>query len=217
MRSGVGAQLIAGAVLATMAFLSRLSLGEESQVHKAELHELEGEPVAWTMPTTGSIQSVMNPSLPPRAALSLASMAARSANLARSPDERMVQLRTARHFVNLAVAARPHWGNACVVDTYVTFSESGLDDPRTLDAIKRSYDCARFLEQAGDWRMQAGIGAWPRLDNNVRQHLLDESAWMAGRSAADYERVMRILAPQKSAVAWVRNALHERHATPPAS
>ncbi|MDX3909292.1 MAG: hypothetical protein QHC67_05680 [Sphingobium sp.] len=118
-------------------------------------------------------------SSPPRLLLSDAIYRARALQVSGSPS-RDSDLAALSHQVDLAIDARPHWGQAWVVKAYVEALQTGSDHRHlSLVALSRSYSDAPFLRDAAGWRVRFAFLHWDELDAFVRGWAIEEAVWLA--------------------------------------
>lgn len=120
--------------------------------------------------------------VPARALLIRAQIFARSAFGLQPGIAREEQLRLAQASLTAAMAARPMWGEAKVVQTFINFVAYGLDAQATHDAFAISYAATRFSSDSGVWRVRLGIADWQHIDPGVRQHMIEEAVWLGNQS-----------------------------------
>lgn len=129
------------------------------------------------LPASGNI-AVPDAASSPRLILSDAIYRARALKPQAGPGQDMLLASLSRQ-TDLAISARPHWGQAWVVKAYI---ESLGNTPETrqssLTALSRSYADAPFLRDASAWRVMYGLAHWDELDIFVRQRLIEEATWL---------------------------------------
>jgi hypothetical protein len=121
----------------------------------------------------------VDPSSPPRLLLSDAIYRARALQRSGSP-KRDTDLAALSHQVDLAIDARPHWGQAWVVKAYIEALRTGAEHRHlSLVALSRSYSDAPFLRDAAGWRIRYAFLHWDALDAFVRGRAIEEAVWLA--------------------------------------
>ncbi len=119
-----------------------------------------------------------------RGALANAMILAQTAQF--QPDIRIKARTTAlaRDDIEHALAARPTWGEAWMVKSYIAAVEAGSASPEALDALTRSYEQAPFLRHAADWRVAFSFQYWNALSPATRRHAVDEAVWAGALDGA---------------------------------
>lgn len=132
-------------------------------------------------------------SLAPRAALGLSLKLAKAASVQADATTRLAQLKLSRELLGQAVQARPRWGEAAVVDAYLSHLQWGATDRRTLRAFSRSLKEAPYLKTSANWRIRFGALSWAHLDPQTRAHIVNEARWVAKNARSDALRVKTLL------------------------
>lgn len=144
--------------------------------------------------------------IPPRAAMIRALVEARLAFAADTPARRSILIANAHQYLDRALAARPRWGEARVVQTYLAFVDKGPGSPEAHDAFGRSYIADAFLPQSGSWRVRFGIDQWGRIDAVLRNRVVEEAAWLASLSPANEAAILEAVRPNPEAMRALREA-----------
>lgn len=165
-----GAVAVTGAIDAWQEYAVR---GAVEDLRKLDLAKARGdEPPVVNMENGGSIA--------PRALVSNALLLARTAESETNDARRSELIATAGARIDAALAARPGWGEALVVDAY----RGSLDGPAGLAAARerlaQSYAAAPYLRSAGLWRVDWGLKQWAALGPATRTDLIDEAIWLMG-------------------------------------
>ncbi|MBB3878902.1 hypothetical protein [Sphingomonas pseudosanguinis] len=130
--------------------------------------------------------------LPARAALLRGVMRARAA--AADPAGAAGMLDQARADIAVARASRPIWGEAEVARAYLELLAHGAESPQAIQALAQSYTAAPYLRDSAPWRIRFGVTVWPRLDAATRDHIVNETAWLAQASGRNYAYALGLVA-----------------------
>lgn len=142
--------------------------------------------------------------LPARAALLRGVMRARAA--AADPAGAAGMLDLARADIMAARASRPVWGEAEVALAYLELLAHGAESSQAIQALAQSYAAAPYLRDSAPWRIRFGVTVWPRLDTATRDHIVDETAWLAQASGRNYAYALGLVAGSP-AEALVKNRI----------
>ena len=139
------------------------------------------------------LQSTVPPTaLLARAALLRVVMRARTA--AEDPARAAQLIALARADIAAARARRPVWGEAEVALAYVELLAHGADSPQAIRALAQSYAAAPYLRDSAPWRIRFGVTVWSRLDAQTRDHIVNETAWLAQASGRNYAYALGLVA-----------------------
>lgn len=130
--------------------------------------------------------------LPARAALLRGVMRARAA--AADPAGAAGMLDQARADIAVARASRPIWGEAEVARAYLELLAHGAESPQAIQALAQSYTAAPYLRDSAPWRIRFGVTVWSRLDAATRDHIVNETAWLAQASGRNYAYALGLVA-----------------------
>lgn len=130
--------------------------------------------------------------LPARAALLRGVMRARAA--AADPAGAAGMLDQARADIAVARASRPIWGEAEVARAYLELLAHGAESPQAIQALAQSYAAAPYLRDSAPWRIRFGVTVWSRLDAATRDHIVNETAWLAQASGRNYAYALGLVA-----------------------
>lgn len=130
--------------------------------------------------------------LPARAALLRGVMRARAA--AADPAGAAGMLDQARADIAVARASRPIWGEAEVARAYLELLAHGAESPQAIQALAQSYTAAPYLRDSAPWRIRFGVTVWSRLDATTRDHIVNETAWLAQASGRNYAYALGLVA-----------------------
>jgi hypothetical protein len=129
----------------------------------------------------------------PRLVANRALLAARSGAQLPASARRSALLDQAVADAEAAAGDRPAWGEAWMVVAYARAIRDGVDSRDAEHALARSYQGARYLRYGAEWRVQAGLMAWQRLDPETRAAVVDEAVFLTRRSpelhAATFDRM----------------------------
>ncbi|CAH0356471.1 MAG: hypothetical protein WA085_10095 [Sphingobium sp.] len=154
----------------------------------------------WRTDTLGTLPKLATAS--PRLCLVLALSKAKAATMEQDYPSRRAHLALANALVERAINARPAWGEAWVVKTYILFLEYGPNDPATLNAYAASLKSAPYLRDSAYWRIRFGAVHWNKLDRTTRERVLNEAQWTANIARSDAMRVTRLLGTSGAANAF---------------
>lgn len=130
--------------------------------------------------------------LPARAALLRGVIRARAA--AADPAGAAGMLDQARADIAVARASRPIWGEAEVARAYLELLAHGAESPQAIQALAQSYTAAPYLRDSAPWRIRFGVTVWSRLDAATRDHIVNETAWLAQASGRNYAYALGLVA-----------------------
>lgn len=136
--------------------------------------------------------TVLAKDLPARAALLRGVMRARAAAADPAGATRMLNL--ARADIAVARASRPVWGEAEVALAYLELLAHGAESPQAIQALAQSYTAAPYLRDSAPWRIRFGVTVWSRLDAATRDHIVNETAWLAQASGRNYAYALGLVA-----------------------
>ncbi|PZU57351.1 MAG: hypothetical protein DI547_13705 [Sphingobium sp.] len=160
--------------------LATVSLRQEWQVRQSET-ALEAQTTAMMrhdrMPAPRF--DPIPPNLPPRAQVHRALYEGRAAQFARSPGDRARMLNDAVSTIGRATAARPRWGEAWTVATFIYALHDGPRAARTQSALARSYAGTPFLRYSAQWRVGFALATEDLLSGETRARVIDEGIWIA--------------------------------------
>lgn len=140
--------------------------------------------------------------LPARAALLLGLAQTRSAMMSVNPAERAARIDDAKLRVSQALDARPAWGEAWVVATYLSLLTEGPGSETTRRDYAESLRYAPYLYKAAAWRLRYGVSQWGRLPADTQRAMLNEAAWLSRLPPSGALRVERLLGNSPAAAAY---------------
>lgn len=193
--------LLLGALLtAALWFRERAMATADADLRTQELAIMRGD-VAGS-PASASIDA----SSAPRLLLSDAIYRARALR-AEKDAGRDAHLAEISGQIDLAINARPRWGQAWVVKAYIESLMGGADHRQvSLVALSRSYADAPFLRDASAWRVLYGLAHWDELDMFVRQRVIEEATWLVridhGMQATIFSAARNTAAYQSLILRW---------------
>lgn len=91
-------------------------------------------------------------------------------------NSRGILLAAAEQAAAIGAAARPSWGEAEVVRSYV--AELAGDTPQAVSSFSASYDSAPFIRNSAFWRMGFGVMHWDKLSPATQIQVIDEALWL---------------------------------------
>jgi hypothetical protein len=115
-------------------------------------------------------------------------------------DDRQRIMMEARRAIDMALLRRPNWGEAQVVLAYLEVQRGEAGRVSACNALAASYQEARYLVGAAEWRVAAGASLWPHLSGETRNQLVNEAVWAA---RLDHHRRARIFAIVRRSAAYV--------------
>lgn len=164
---------ICTAIAAALWLQERAVTSSDDQLQAQGLALLRDEEM--TAPSLANVDA----SSPPRLLLSDALFRARALRRAKGPD-RDATLAALSRQADLAIEARPHWGQAWVVKAYIESLQQGPDHRHfALVGLSRSYADSPFLRDAAGWRVMFALNHWDELDAFVRGRAIEEAVWLS--------------------------------------
>lgn len=190
------ARLLAIAVVTLLAAAIWIAIGvirDEQQVTRAEDRlEVQSDAIGSAARTPAVTLPFHPGAYPPRARMADALLLARQAQLSRAAPERQALLGRAAREIAITTGARPHWGEAWAIASFIDGLRFGGSSAAARHALVRSYADAPYLRYVAGWRVRTGFAIWPALDPETRRRLIDEAVWLARSGGATRDMVFRL-------------------------
>lgn len=177
---GLGGRMIAGAALLAMLGVTLHMVTVEAEV--GAMRRLSEASPAMVIAAMPEIMATPGRSLSPRGALLRALATGRAATATSDIVSREGWIRSARADLDVADAARPRWGDAMVVRTYIDLLEYGPFGAPTMAHFAQSYRHIPYLDQSALWRLTYARLRWDALDRETQDNVVREAIWYSNRS-----------------------------------
>jgi hypothetical protein len=141
-----------------------------------------------------------------REAFLMAQLLGRSASSPQvSSDETIRLIAQANVMLNIAINARPNWGQPYIVRAFIEGLNANQVNSKSTSYIVKSYTLSPFLSPEGIWRVRYGLADWNNLDELTRRALIEEAIALSQISGF-YRRIIETATKSSAADALYHNS-----------